>query len=217
MSFTRRTSQLICLLYIITISTLIVQHSRKQAGERDVLFVDSSGTLVLPFEQTALAAATNTSPTPWSERFAQPNAVTERGQSYSHPAWEADFLRNAPVAQDDVPQMPELVNRAALRSGATNDANAAAMTTPVRETHVEDKAAEPARQFRRPVQYRVQAGDSLHRIVQKHYGSATDELLTRLIDANPDIAADPDLLYVGQELTIPPVPRDRDVLVVAAG
>lgn len=49
--------------------------------------------------------------------------------------------------------------------------------------------------------YTVQKGDSLWRISQKELGSG--QKWTRIYEANRDIIRDPNLIYVGQTLTIP--------------
>lgn len=49
--------------------------------------------------------------------------------------------------------------------------------------------------------YTVIAGDSLSRIAQREYGDAS--AWKRIFDANKHIIKDPDLIYPGQELTIP--------------
>ena len=49
----------------------------------------------------------------------------------------------------------------------------------------------------------VQLGDTLWDIVERHYGRATAELVWATVDANPAID-DPDLIYPGQQITLPP-------------
>lgn len=49
----------------------------------------------------------------------------------------------------------------------------------------------------------VQRGDTLWDIVDRHYGHATSELVWATVDANPDID-DPNLIYPGQQITLPP-------------
>ena len=53
-----------------------------------------------------------------------------------------------------------------------------------------------------PVIYEVKPGDSLSKIAKAHYGDAND--WQRIFDANKDILKDPDKIYPGQKLKIPP-------------
>jgi nucleoid-associated protein YgaU len=50
----------------------------------------------------------------------------------------------------------------------------------------------------------VQRGDTLWDIVDRHYGSATGELIWAVVDANPEIE-NPDLIYAGRVITLPPL------------
>jgi nucleoid-associated protein YgaU len=50
---------------------------------------------------------------------------------------------------------------------------------------------------------RVEEGDTLWDIVDRHYGGATAELVWATVAANPEIV-DPDLIYPGQLVTLPP-------------
>ncbi|GEM_PF-5084812 len=49
--------------------------------------------------------------------------------------------------------------------------------------------------------YTVESGDCLWNIAERIYGDGNE--WTRIYEANQDIIADPDLIYPGQELTIP--------------
>ena len=51
----------------------------------------------------------------------------------------------------------------------------------------------------------VQRGDTLWDIVDDHYGGATAELVWATVAANPDID-DPNLIFVGQQIVLPPLP-----------
>ena len=51
----------------------------------------------------------------------------------------------------------------------------------------------------------VQTGDSLWEIVERHYGHADAELVYATLDANPTIE-NPNLIYPGQLITLPPAP-----------
>lgn len=50
----------------------------------------------------------------------------------------------------------------------------------------------------------VQRGDTLWEIVDRHYGNATGELIWAVVDANSEIE-NPDLIYAGQVITLPPL------------
>jgi phage tail protein X len=54
----------------------------------------------------------------------------------------------------------------------------------------------------------VQRGDTLWGIVDRHYGHATADLVWATVDANPDLT-DPNLIFAGQLITLPPSPNDR--------
>jgi nucleoid-associated protein YgaU len=50
--------------------------------------------------------------------------------------------------------------------------------------------------------YEVVAGDSLSKIAKREYGNASE--WKRIFEANKDIIKNPDLIYPGQKLKIPP-------------
>ena len=50
--------------------------------------------------------------------------------------------------------------------------------------------------------YEVVSGDSLSKIAKREYGNANE--WKRIYDANRDILKDPDKIYPGQKLKIPP-------------
>jgi nucleoid-associated protein YgaU len=50
--------------------------------------------------------------------------------------------------------------------------------------------------------YVVKSGDSLSKIAKNEYGNAND--WNRIFEANKDILKDPDKIYPGQKLKIPP-------------
>ena len=50
--------------------------------------------------------------------------------------------------------------------------------------------------------YVVKSGDSLSKIAQQHYGDA--HAWKRIFEANKDILKDPDKIFPGQKLKIPP-------------
>jgi nucleoid-associated protein YgaU len=52
------------------------------------------------------------------------------------------------------------------------------------------------------VTYEVKKGDSLSKIAKQHYGSAG--AWKQIYEANTDILKDPDKIYPGQKLKIPP-------------
>jgi len=51
--------------------------------------------------------------------------------------------------------------------------------------------------------YVVVAGDSLSKIAKREYGKANE--WKRIYEANRDVLKDPDKIYPGQELKIPPL------------
>ena len=61
----------------------------------------------------------------------------------------------------------------------------------------------------------VQRGDTLWEIVDRHYGGATSELIWRTIDANPEIE-NPDLIFAGQKIVLPPMPTSAPPEAVSA-
>ncbi|MDJ0740385.1 MAG: peptidoglycan-binding protein LysM [Gammaproteobacteria bacterium] len=50
--------------------------------------------------------------------------------------------------------------------------------------------------------YTVVSGDSLSKIAKQYYGNAMD--YPKLFDANREVIKDPDLIYPGQKIRIPP-------------
>jgi nucleoid-associated protein YgaU len=50
--------------------------------------------------------------------------------------------------------------------------------------------------------YEVISGDSLSKIAKREYGNAND--WKRIYEANQDLLKDPDKIYPGQKLKIPP-------------
>lgn len=50
--------------------------------------------------------------------------------------------------------------------------------------------------------YEVKAGDSLSKIARREYGDAN--AWRSIFEANRDVIKDPDLIYPGQKLRIPP-------------
>lgn len=51
--------------------------------------------------------------------------------------------------------------------------------------------------------YKVVSGDSLSKIAKREYGNANE--WTRIFEANKDILKDPDKIFPGQMLKIPPL------------
>jgi nucleoid-associated protein YgaU len=51
--------------------------------------------------------------------------------------------------------------------------------------------------------YEVVSGDSLSKIAKREYGNANE--WKRIYEANKDILKDPDKIYPGQKLKIPPL------------
>ncbi len=54
-----------------------------------------------------------------------------------------------------------------------------------------------------PKIYEVVAGDSLSKIAKREYGNSNE--WKRIYEANQDKLKDPDKIYPGQKLTIPPL------------
>ncbi len=52
--------------------------------------------------------------------------------------------------------------------------------------------------------YVVVSGDSLSKIAKREYGDAN--AWSKIFDANKDILKDPDKIFPGQKLKIPPIP-----------
>ena len=52
--------------------------------------------------------------------------------------------------------------------------------------------------------YEVAAGDSLSKIAKREYGNANE--WKRIYEANQDVLKNPDKIYPGQKLKIPPLP-----------
>jgi len=50
--------------------------------------------------------------------------------------------------------------------------------------------------------YTIQKGDTLSRIAQQHYGKAND--WRRIFEANRDVIKDPDKIFPGQVIQLPP-------------
>jgi len=67
------------------------------------------------------------------------------------------------------------------------------------EDDIEVDAAEPEATF-----YTVEAGDTLWKIAKEHYGEGGKYML--IFEANKPMLQDPDKIYPGQVLRIPPLP-----------
>jgi nucleoid-associated protein YgaU len=50
--------------------------------------------------------------------------------------------------------------------------------------------------------YTIVSGDTLSKIAKQHYGNAMD--YPKLFEANREVIKDPDLIYPGQKIRIPP-------------
>jgi len=50
--------------------------------------------------------------------------------------------------------------------------------------------------------YTIESGDTLSKIAKEHYGNAMD--YPKIFEANKEVIKDPDLIYPGQKIRIPP-------------
>ena len=50
--------------------------------------------------------------------------------------------------------------------------------------------------------YTIEKGDSLWKVADKHYGNGND--YQKLFEANKEVIKDPDLIYPGQKIRVPP-------------
>ncbi|HSI36758.1 MAG TPA: LysM peptidoglycan-binding domain-containing protein [Tepidisphaeraceae bacterium] len=55
-------------------------------------------------------------------------------------------------------------------------------------------------------QYKCESGDTLSKIAQKNYGSASKAFCNLIVKANPSLAENPDKVIIGVTYTIPPAP-----------
>ena len=65
------------------------------------------------------------------------------------------------------------------------------------DNRIEVSSAEPEATF-----YTVKSGDTLSKIAKSHYGNAMD--YPKIFEANREVIKDPDLIYPGQKIRIPP-------------
>jgi nucleoid-associated protein YgaU len=83
------------------------------------------------------------------------------------------------------PKKPDFSN---VQSGASSTAPPPAKPAPAAPPQIET--------------YTVVAGDSLSKIAKRHYGNAND--WKKIFEANRDILKDPDKIFPGQTLKLPP-------------
>jgi nucleoid-associated protein YgaU len=85
----------------------------------------------------------------------------------------------------------EAMEKAVLMAGnvqGVSEVNVDAMEAPAPEPEVE--------------YYTIVSGDTLSKIAKAHYGDAMD--YPKLFEANREVISDPDLIYPGQKIRIPP-------------
>ncbi len=85
----------------------------------------------------------------------------------------------------------EAMEKAVLMAGnvqGVSEVNVDAMEAPAPEPEVE--------------YYTIVSGDTLSKIAKAHYGDAMD--YPKLFEANREVIKDPDLIYPGQKIRIPP-------------
>ena len=85
----------------------------------------------------------------------------------------------------------EAMEKAVLMAGnvqGVSEVNVDAMEAPAPEPEVE--------------YYTIVSGDTLSKIAKAHYGDAMD--YPKLFEANREVITDPDLIYPGQKIRIPP-------------
>lgn len=85
----------------------------------------------------------------------------------------------------------EAMEKAVLMAGNVNG------VTEVKIDGMEAPAPEPEVQY-----YTIVSGDSLSKIAKAHYGNAMD--YPKIFEANKEVIKDPDLIYPGQKIRIPP-------------
>lgn len=69
--------------------------------------------------------------------------------------------------------------------------------TEVKIDGMEAPAPEPAVEY-----YTIESGDTLSKIAKERYGNAMD--YPKIFEANKEVIKDPDLIYPGQKIRIPP-------------
>ena len=88
---------------------------------------------------------------------------------------------------------------AATAGSQTPALGPATATSPSSSPHRSDRAGS----------YTIAPGDTLSRIAREHFGDA--DLWPRIVEANPHLAADPDLIHPGDVIELPAAPEPRTV------
>jgi nucleoid-associated protein YgaU len=92
-------------------------------------------------------------------------------------------------------QQERVTQPAAARADFSNVRGGASSTAPA-------PVAAPAPAPAAELYYEVKSGDTLSKIAKHYYGNAN--LYGRIFDANRDLLKDPDKIFPGQKLRIPP-------------
>jgi len=136
---------------------------------------------------------------------ATPSAETEATVSAANPpAFSSDATESTPSAKTVPPAVPSAAPPTPHESGNSegHPSISASQAAP---------AAEPAPRSVPPTagpkpvsqSYTIQKGDTLSKIAKQFYGDATKYMI--IVEANQELIKDPDKIYPGQDIQIPPL------------